>query len=158
MSHVWGKMTNKIDKITNILVQDVERMGLLHGARWRHTHGYGFVILPQSSCPDYIPTENWPIKVIRTANNSTFWVNSFHNRIYVTVDRLLDSICKSVATISYQNQLTNYNRRIIRITLKQRFVHEEGTESISDFVSHVVHIVCFNDMHWHSSVFVYILQ
>ena len=29
MPHVWSKITDKIDKITNILGQDDERMGLL---------------------------------------------------------------------------------------------------------------------------------
>ena len=45
---------------------------------------------------------------------------------------LLDSIRKSVTNNSRQNQKDNQNKRRMQITLKQRFVHEEGPESVSE--------------------------
>ena len=50
--HAGGKMTDKKDKITYILGQDNEHMGMM-GQDDDIYIAYGFVILPQSPCPDY---------------------------------------------------------------------------------------------------------
>ena len=54
-AHVRGKMTDKIDKITNILGQDDERMGLLG------QDDEIYIAMVSSSCPSHLaPTIHLP--------------------------------------------------------------------------------------------------
>ena len=52
MPHVRGKMTDKIDKITNILGQKEESMELLG------QDDDIYIAMVSSSCPDYAPSQN----------------------------------------------------------------------------------------------------
>ena len=40
------------------------------------------------------------------------------------------------------------------VSLNQRFVHEWGTQSVSDCVTHEANVVCFKVLHWYGSVFI----
>ena len=64
-------ITDKKYKITNVVGQYEGHMELM-GKDDDIYISYGFIIMPHLSCPDCIPTENLPIKVILTTNSSTF--------------------------------------------------------------------------------------
>ena len=104
MSHVWDKMTDKIDKITNIFGQVDERMKLLG------QDDDIYIAMVSSSCPSHLaPAIHLPKTDIQTLFGQQtiahFWVNSFHNRMYLLSITYLTQIVKVLLPFHHKTRM-----------------------------------------------------